>query len=132
MVVETLQWTPFALLILYSAYASIPLDMREAAAIDGAGSWGTLLLRRAAWMVPTILLVVFIRFIDCFRVFDNVYVLTGAGAGGNTTTMSIYIYEAFFRRDDIGVAVAASLMLLVLSFIVLAGILRLSARRGQA
>ena len=72
------------------------------------------------------------RYLDSFRVFDNVYVLTGAGAGGNTTTMSIYIYEAFFRRDDIGVAVAASIILLVLSFIVLAGILRLSARRGQA
>ena len=34
--------------------------------------------------------------------------------------MSIYIYEAFFRRDDIGVAVAASLILLLLSFVVLA------------
>jgi multiple sugar transport system permease protein len=130
--IETLQWTPFALLILYSAYQSIPLDMREAAAIDGAGTWGTLLFVELPWMLPTILLVIFIRFIDSFRVFDNVYVLTGAGAGGNTTTMSIYIYEAFFRRDDIGVAVAASIMLLVLSFIVLAGILRLSARRGQA
>jgi multiple sugar transport system permease protein len=130
--IETLQWTPFALLILYSSYQSIPAEMREAAAIDGAGAFLTLRYVELPWMLPTILLVVFIRFIDSFRVFDNVYVLTGAGAGGNTTTMSIYIYEAFFRRDDIGVAVAASIMLLVLSFIVLAGILRASARRGQA
>ena len=131
-VIETLQWTPFGLLILYSAYQSVPADMREAAAIDGAGSWGTLLFVELPWMMPTILLVIFIRFIDSFRVFDNVYVLTGPGAGGNTTTMSIYIYEAFFRHDDIGVAVAASIVLLILSFIVLAGILRLSARRGRA
>ena len=129
-VVETLQWTPFALLILYSAYQSIPLDVREAAAIDGAGRWGTLIFVELPWMLPTILVVVFIRFIDSFRVFDNVYTLTGAGAGGNTTTMSIYIYEAFFKQDDIGVAVAASIILLLLSFVILAGILRLSRRRA--
>jgi multiple sugar transport system permease protein len=127
-VVETLQWTPFALLILYSSYQSIPSELREAAAIDGAGAWSTLVYVELPSLLPTILLVIFIRFIDSFRVFDNVYVLTGAGAGGSTTTMSIYIYEAFFRRDDIGVAVAASITLLVLSFVVLAGVLRLSRR----
>ncbi|MBV9243338.1 MAG: sugar ABC transporter permease, partial [Methylobacteriaceae bacterium] len=95
-VVETLQWTPFALLILYSAYAAIPLEVREAAAIDGAGVWATLRRIDLPWMRPTVLVVAFIRFIDSFRVFDNVYVLTGSGAGGNTTTVSIYIYLAFF------------------------------------
>jgi multiple sugar transport system permease protein len=127
--VETLQWTPFGLLILYSSYQSIPSEIRESAAIDGAGPWGRLVAIELPWMRPTIILVTFIRFIDSFRVFDNVYTLSGPGAGGDTTTMSIYIYEAFFRRDDIGVAVAASLILLLLSFIVLASLLRLSRRR---
>jgi len=127
--VETLQWTPFGLLILYSTYQSIPLEIRESAAIDGAGPLRRLIAIELPWMRPTILLVTFIRFIDSFRVFDNVYTLSGPGAGGDTTTMSIYLYEAFFRRDDIGVAVAASLILLLLSFVVLAGLLRLSRRR---
>ena len=127
--VETLQWTPFGLLILYSTYQSIPLEIRESAAIDGAGPWRRLIAIELPWMRPTILLVTFIRFIDSFRVFDNVYTLSGPGAGGDTTTMSIYIYEAFFRRDDIGVAVAASLILLLISFVVLASLLRLSRRR---
>ena len=126
--VETLQWTPFGLLILYSTYQSIPVEIRESAAIDGAGPWGRLIAIELPWMRPTILLVIFIRFIDSFRVFDNVYTLSGPGAGGATTTMSIYIYVAFFRRDDIGVAVAASLILLLLSFVVLAGLLRLARR----
>jgi multiple sugar transport system permease protein len=126
--VETLQWTPFGLLILYSTYQSIPMEIRESAAIDGAGPWRRLIAIELPWMRPTILLVTFIRFIDSFRVFDNVYTLSGPGAGGSTTTMSIYIYVAFFRRDDIGVAVAASLILLVLSFVVLAGLLRFARR----
>jgi multiple sugar transport system permease protein len=128
--VETLQWTPFGLLILYSTYQSIPVEIRESAAMDGAGPWRTLIAIELPWMRPTILLVTFIRFIDSFRVFDNVYTLSGPGAGGGTTTMSIYIYEAFFHRDDIGVTVAASLILLLISFVVLAGLLRLSRRRA--
>jgi multiple sugar transport system permease protein len=126
--VETLQWTPFGLLIIYSTYQSIPVEIRESAAIDGAGPWRRLIAIELPWMRPTILLVAFIRFIDSFRVFDNVYTLSGPGAGGSTTTMSIYIYLAFFRRDDIGIAVAASLILLLLSFVVLAGLLRLARR----
>ncbi len=128
--IETLQWTPFALLILYTAYQSIPTDVREAAALDGPGPLQMLRHIELPLMRPTILAVGFIRFIDSFRVFDNVYTLTGAGAGGDTTTISIYIYEAFFRRNDIGVAVAASMILLALAFVMLTLLLRWSERRA--
>ncbi len=127
--IEVLQWTPFALLILYSAYAAVPAEIREAAALDGAGPLRRLMLIDLPWMAPTIAITFFFRFIDSFRVFDNVYLLTGTGAGGSTTTISIFIYEAFFRRNDIGVAVAASLVLLALSFLVLTGLMRLSGGR---
>ena len=128
--VEVLQWTPFALLILYSAYAAIPGEVREAAALDGAGPLRRLALIDLPWMAPTIAITIFFRFIDSFRVFDNVYVLTGSGAGGSTTTISIFIYEAFFRHNDIGVAVAASLILLALSFVVLLGLMRFARARA--
>ena len=127
--IEVLQWSPFALLILYSAYAAIPGEVREAAALDGAGPLRRLGSIDLPWMAPTIAIIFFFRFIDSFRVFDNVYVLTGSGAGGSTTTISIFIYEAFFRRNDIGVAVAASLLLLVLSFAVLTLIMRFAGVR---
>ena len=128
--IEVLQWTPFALLILYSAYAAIPGEVREAAALDGAGPLRRLALIDLPWMAPTIAITIFFRFIDSFRVFDNVYVLTGSGAGGSTTTISIFIYEAFFRHNDIGVAVAASLILLALSFVVLWGLMRVARDRA--
>jgi len=127
--VEVLQWTPFALLILYSAYAAIPAEIREAAALDGAGPLRRLVAIDLPWMAPTLAITFFFRFIDGFRAFDNVYVLTGTGAGGTTTTISIFIYEAFFRHNDIGVAVAASLILLALSFAVLTSLLRLAGGR---
>ena len=128
--IEVLQWTPFALLILYSAYQAIPIDIREAAAIDGDGFFRRLRWIDLPFMAPTIAITFFFRFIDSFRVFDNIYVLTGSGSGGSTTTISIYIYEAFFRGSNIGVAVAASILLLVMSFGVVAGLMKLAERRA--
>ncbi len=66
----------------------------------------------------------FIRFIDGFRVFDNLYVLIGPGPGSATMSMSIYIYEAFFRAGDIGRALAAALILFGVAFLTVALALR--------
>lgn len=127
--IEILQWTPFALLILYTAYAAIPPAVREAAALDGVTGLKSLRYIDLPMLTPAIGVTFFIRFIDSFRVFDNVYTLVGAGAGGSTTTMSIYIYQAFFKVGDVGLAVAASMLLLAASFTVLYAINKATARR---
>jgi multiple sugar transport system permease protein len=113
-VIETLQWMPFALLIAHTAHRAIGPELRDAAGIDGAGALALLTHIELPLMAPTLVTILAIRLIDSFRVFDNVYVLTGSGAGGSTTTISIFIYEAFFRDGEIGAAVAACLLLLVL------------------
>ena len=131
-VVETLQWTPFALLLFYMAYQAVPDEVRQAAALDGASSWQTLWLIELPLMLPTIVVAFFVRFIDGFRVFDNVYTLTGSGPGGSTTSLSIYIYEAFFKQGAIGKAVAASVVLFVASFAVLWALNWLASHRRTA
>ena len=128
-VVETLQWTPFAFLLFYMAYQAVPTEVRQAAAIDGAGPWQLLRTIELPLMAPTIGIAFFIRFIDGFRVFDNVYTLTGSGAGGSTTSLSIYIYQTFFKDGAIGKAVAASVVLFAASFAVLYGLRWLAGRR---
>ena len=128
-VVETLQWTPFAFLLFYMAYVAIPLDVREAAALDGAPWYKVLWWIELPLMAPTLAIAFFIRFIDGFRVFDNVYALTGSGAGGSTTSLSIYIYQAFFKQGTIGKAVAASVVLFIASLAVLYALNWLAARR---
>jgi multiple sugar transport system permease protein len=130
-VIEILQWTPFAFLLFHLAHASIPDDLREAAVVDGARPLQILRWIEAPLMLPTVALALFVRFIDGFRVFDNVYVLVGAGPGGSTASMSIFIYESFFKRGAIGEAVAASVLLFAVSFSVLAGAAA-AARRREA
>lgn len=118
-VIETLQWTPFAFLLFLTAYQSIPADLREAASVDGTRPWRMFRKIELPLMLPTLGIALFVRFIDGFRVFDNIFVLVGAGPGGATTSMSIYIYEAFFRAGDIGRALAASILLFISAFALL-------------
>lgn len=128
-VVECLQWTPFAFLLFYVAYRAIPLDLREAAAMDGASETQRLRHIDLPLMLPTLGVALFIRFIDGARVFDNVYVLTGSGSGGSTQSLSIYIYDAFFKASQIGRAVAASVVLFIASLLLLYALNALTARR---
>ncbi len=130
-VIEVLQWTPFAMLLFYVAYVAIPETVREAAHIDGAGNWNMFRFITLPLILPALLVGFFIRFIDGFRVFDNVFVLTRGGAGGSTTSLSIYIYQSFFQRGEIAKAVAASMLFLLAAFVFLL-ILNVFSRRARA
>ena len=126
--IEVLQWTPFALLILYTALQGIPGELHEAAKVDGANGWQLLRFVTLPLLAPALAITAFIRFIDSFRVFDHIMVLTGGGPGTATTSISIYIYLQFFRNDALGTAIAASLFLLLLALIPLVISMRVALR----
>lgn len=113
--IEVLQWTPFAFLILLAARQAIPSDLEEAAGIDGAKPLQLIRFVVLPSMLPALVIVAFIRFIDSFRVFDHIFVLTGGGPGNKTTSISIYIYKLFFVQNEVGEAVAVSLVLLLMA-----------------
>ncbi len=117
--IETLQWTPFTILLFHMAYEAIPDDIREVARVDGIGPLRLLARVELPMMLPTVALAAFIRFIDGFRVFDNVWTLSGTGPGGSTTSLAIYVYVTFFRTGNIGQAVAASILVFLATFAML-------------
>jgi multiple sugar transport system permease protein len=129
--IEVLQWTPFAFLILLTARQAVAPELEEAAAVDGATGFRLTMLVLLPMMFPTILIVGFIRFIDGFRVFDHIFVLTGGGPGNRTTSISIYIYKLFFAQSQLGEAIALSVVLLLASLTLLYSGLRLVVRRNQ-
>jgi len=129
--IEVLQWTPFAFLILLTARQSLPYDVEEAAAIDGATGARFNFMVVLPLITPAIIIVAFIRFIDSFRVFDHIFVLTGGGPGNSTTSLSIYIYKLFFKQNDLGPAVALALTLLITTLALLYFGLKLAVRRND-
>lgn len=112
-VLDVLQWTPFAFLIMYAGLQSFPTDVLEAAQIDGAGRLRTIRSIVVPIMKPIIFAAVFLRLIDALRTFDVIYVLTAGGPGTKTTTLSIYIYKTAFESGQFGLAAAASTVIMV-------------------
>jgi multiple sugar transport system permease protein len=129
--IEVLQWTPFAFLVLLTARQSILPEIEEAAVVDGATGTKLNFLVILPMLMPTIAIVTFIRFIDAFRVFDHIFVLTGGGPGNETTSISIYIYKLFFKQSELGEAVALSVVLLLASLVLLQAGLRVVVRRSD-
>lgn len=114
MMIDILQWTPFAFLIIYAALQTVPKELYEAAAIDGAGSFQKFQYITIPSILKMIVITALFRCIDAFKTFDMIYVLTAGGPGTMTTTVSIYIYKLAFRGGDIGRAASASILLLLI------------------
>lgn len=110
---DVLQWTPFAFLVMYAGLQSFPTDVLEAAQVDGAGRLRTIRSIVVPIMKPIIFAAIFLRLIDALRTFDVIYVLTAGGPGTKTTTMSIYIYKTAFESGRFGLAAAASAIVMV-------------------
>lgn len=113
MILDIAQWTPFAFLLFYAGLQTVPRELYDAAAVDGAGFVRTVRSVVLPLMIPIVFVTGFLRAIDAFRTFDVIYVLTGGGPGDKTTTMSIYTYK-LFATGNFGTASAAALLAAIL------------------
>lgn len=127
--IDILQWTPFTFLVLYSALISVPPQLFEAANIDGARRLHIVTYIIVPYISPAIVVSGFLRFIESFRVFDAIYVLTGGGPGSLTTSISIYIYRTGFTMGNLGLASAASMILFMFMMLPTFIFIRLARRR---
>ncbi|AEH50426.1 carbohydrate ABC transporter permease [Pseudothermotoga thermarum] len=109
--IDLLQWTPFLFLIIYAALLGIPIQLIEAASIDGAGRFQKVVNIVLPYIKPALISGGFLRFIESFRSFDSIYVLTGGGPGSLTTTISIFIYRTSFTMGNQGLSSAAGILL---------------------
>jgi multiple sugar transport system permease protein len=91
--IDVWQWTPFVFLVLYSGLSSIPREPLEAAMIDGARGFKLIRYIVMPLLKPLILVILLIRVIDSYKVFDTIYIATGGGPGVSTESISLYIYE---------------------------------------
>jgi ABC-type sugar transport system permease subunit len=103
---------PYFMIVFLAGLQGIPEDLKEAASIDGASPIQSFWHITIPLLQPTILLVVIVSLIMMSRSFTNAYVMTGGGPNGASLVIGLYIYEAAFTQFRMGVASAASMMLL--------------------
>jgi multiple sugar transport system permease protein len=113
-IIDTWQWTPICFLIFYAGLQSIPRELYDAALVDGASPFRTFISITLPMLKPYLALVLLLRSIDTFRLFDKVYLLTGGGPANSTETISLYIFKTGLVFWDIGKASAASFIMLTL------------------
>ncbi len=110
MVVDIWHWVAFVFLILLAGLESLPREIMEAARVDGASDWQLLRYVIFPLMRPTILVTLMFRTIFAFKVFDEVYLLTGGGPGTATEVVSLYINRVFFGQFRMGYAAFLSVL----------------------
>ncbi|MEH6522831.1 carbohydrate ABC transporter permease [Sulfitobacter sp.] len=107
-IVDIWHWTPFSFLLLLAAVEALPKDVSEAAQIDGATKWQEFRRVSLPLLWPAIFTTFVFRAIIAFKVFDEVYLLTGGGPGTTTEVISFTIYQRFFVQDNPGYGSAMS------------------------
>lgn len=107
------QWTPFVFIMMLAALASVDSAVLEAARIDGANWWQQIFLVKLPMVMHVIAITLMMRLIDAFRVLEVIYVLTFGGPGNSTEILALHIYKTAFVGQQMGVAAAVSVLLLV-------------------
>lgn len=108
---------PFTFILLYTALLGIPRDYYEAAQVDGANAWKQFTRITIPLLIPAMLVALVFRYIFAFRIFSEVWLLTGGGPARTTEVLAVYLYRQAFRYADFGVAAATGWLMLLASLL---------------
>jgi len=128
----TVWWTVgFNMLLFLAGLQNIPLETYEAAELDGAR--GFQVFRYITWpaLWPTTALVLTLQLVASFKIFSQVYLLTGGGPFNSTRVVLEYMYDTAFTNTDAGYASAIAVVFFVV-ILVLALLQNLLLNRGRS
>jgi multiple sugar transport system permease protein/N,N'-diacetylchitobiose transport system permease protein len=113
--------TSLVAFFLLAGLTTIPRDLYEAARIDGYGPWGAFVHITLPLLRPVIVVVLVLRTIEAFKVFDIIYVMTGGGPANGTQSIAYYTYQRAFSDEFFGYgsALAYLIVLFILGFAIL-------------
>jgi multiple sugar transport system permease protein len=113
-IVDIWQWTPFVFLVTLAGLQGLSQDLTEASSVDGAGWWQNLRYIVLPLMAPLLWLILLLRVIEAFKVFDTVASMTLGGPGRATEVVSRYTYLTMRKFSDYGYAAAQGFLLLLI------------------
>jgi len=108
---EVWKTTPFMALLLMAGLALVPDDLLRAASMDGAGGWQRFTKVMLPVMKPAILVALLFRTLDAFRIFDNIFILTGGSQG--TGSVSMQTYDNLIRGLNLGIGSTMSVLIFI-------------------
>lgn len=106
---------PFVTLLLLAALVGVPGELYEAAALDGAGRWATLMKITLPAIAPVLAVTAALRVAADFRMFDLVFIITRGGPGDSTVNLSMLAYQEGMVNFQLGRACAIAVAMAVLA-----------------
>ncbi len=107
------QHAGYSMVIYIAGLQSIPQEINEAAAVDGAGAWRRFWSVTWPLLAPATAINVMLTIIGGLKMFTEVFVLTAGGPGGSTETMSTLLYKSAFQFNEFGYGIALALVLAI-------------------
>jgi multiple sugar transport system permease protein len=126
------EWTPLIALIVLAGLSSMPSQVLEAAAMDGAGYWSRLRDIVLPMLAGVLIVALLIRSMDAIRYFDIITNTTNGGPADATKIVPIRLYETAFRFFDLGYAAAIGLSMLAVTIVMANLFMRILKARGLA
>ena len=134
-IMDIWEWTPFMFLLLLAGLQAMPEDALEAAQLDGATGWRVVFNIIFPILAPISVMAIFLRMVDAFTIFGQIFLLTGGGPGSSTTSTTLFAYFQGFQNFNVSYGSTISLALLIIVTVialVYLGIARMLLRRVQA
>ncbi len=108
--INSWHFIPFGTILMLAALSTVPVDLYDAAKVDGASSWQRFVYITFPLIGRTIWFVGLLAFMWSFNSFDLIWLVTQGGPGDTTLTLPVYIYKLAFKMYNYGKASAASLI----------------------
>ncbi|HYY29583.1 MAG TPA: sugar ABC transporter permease [Chthoniobacterales bacterium] len=117
--IVTIWWTVgFNMLLFIAGLQNIPIDLYEAAALDGANTFQRFVSITCPLIWPVTSLVLVLQLILQFKIFDQVYLLTFGGPYNSTMVVLFYMYREAFQQNRGGYAAAVAIALVLVIILV--------------
>jgi len=104
----------YYMVIYLAALQGVPVELYEAATVDGANKWQQFRNVTLPQLKPTTFFASIMMIISCFKIYDVVAIMTEGGPGRSTKMLVTYIYDTAFAKINYGQASAISMVLLVI------------------
>ncbi|MEU6375147.1 sugar ABC transporter permease [Streptomyces sp. NPDC046909] len=126
------QYAGYSMVIFLAGLQSVPQEIHEAAALDGAGPVRRFWSVTRPLLAPAFTINLMLSIIGGLKLFDQVYALTGGGPGHATDTISTLIYKDAFTLGEFGYSIALAVILTVIVAVVSTGQYAMLARSERA
>jgi len=123
--------TPLCAILLLAALQSVDREVVEVAQVDAQGEAAAPRLQVVEFITPVVLIVLVLRTMEAFKVFDLVWIMTHGGPANSTQTIAIYAYQTAYQGFDFGRGAALGYLIALVIMVLAAVYLRLLGRTGR-